>query len=39
MALFSFWMIVAVVSAIGAGLVIWLVLLFTRGGEKERDDV
>jgi len=39
MAVFSFWMIVAVVCLIGAGAIVWLVLLLIRSGEKEKDDV
>jgi len=39
MAVFSFWMIVAFLALIGAGLIIWLVLLFSPRGEKEKDDV
>jgi len=39
MAVFSFWMIVAVVALIGVGALIWLIVLLVRGGDKEKDDV
>jgi len=39
MAVFSFWMIVGFVALIGAGLIVWLILLLAHSGEKEKDDL